>query len=242
MMPMQRWIVGLCLVGALALVGCNLPVADSKTDAEKLVQTAAAQTVSAIPGMLTATALSGGTSAVTASATPEPSLTPPPTVVPSATPVPPSATVALPCNSVTFVTDVTVPDGSKYAPGATFTKTWRLKNTGTCAWTTAYKLVFDSGTQMDGPSPAALPANVNPGGTIDLSVTLKAPAAAGKYKSYWVLENASGTRFGLSGGGSFWADIEVVANTATNTPTITLTPSITPTFTQTFTPTITSTP
>ena len=40
-----------------------------------------------------------------------------------------------------FVTDVTVPDGTKYDPGATFTKTWRLRNVGTCTWTTAYTMV-----------------------------------------------------------------------------------------------------
>ena len=44
-----------------------------------------------------------------------------------------------------FVADVTVPDGTRYDPGATFTKTWRLKNIGTCTWTTSYTLVFDSG-------------------------------------------------------------------------------------------------
>jgi hypothetical protein len=30
-----------------------------------------------------------------------------------------------------FVTDVTVPDNTAYLPGASFNKTWRLRNTGT---------------------------------------------------------------------------------------------------------------
>ena len=38
-----------------------------------------------------------------------------------------------------FVADVTVPDGTRYDPGATFTKTWRLRNIGTCTWTTSWK-------------------------------------------------------------------------------------------------------
>jgi len=30
-----------------------------------------------------------------------------------------------------FIADVTEPDGTRYDPGATFTKTWRLRNIGT---------------------------------------------------------------------------------------------------------------
>src|SRR5512143_3278895 len=40
------------------------------------------------------------------------------------------------CDWAQFVADVTVPDGTSYAPGTTFTKTWRLKNIGSCTWTT----------------------------------------------------------------------------------------------------------
>jgi len=39
------------------------------------------------------------------------------------------------CDRAQFISDVTVPDGTTFAPGATFTKTWRLKNSGTCTWT-----------------------------------------------------------------------------------------------------------
>ncbi len=46
------------------------------------------------------------------------------------------------CDWAQFVTDVTVPDGSIYPPGATFTKTWRLKNIGTCTWTPSYSMVY----------------------------------------------------------------------------------------------------
>ena len=47
------------------------------------------------------------------------------------------------CDQAAFIRDVTVPDGSPFAPGETFTKTWRLQNTGTCTWTTSnYTLVY----------------------------------------------------------------------------------------------------
>ncbi|PIU90073.1 MAG: hypothetical protein COS63_04110, partial [Anaerolineae bacterium CG06_land_8_20_14_3_00_57_67] len=50
------------------------------------------------------------------------------------------------CDWAQFVADITVPDGASFAPGAAFTKTWRLKNIGTCTWTTSYALVFVSGS------------------------------------------------------------------------------------------------
>jgi hypothetical protein len=70
-----------------------------------------------------------------------------------------------------FVADVTVPDGSRYDPNATFTKTWRLRNSGTCTWTNAYTMVFDSGTQMGSTTSVNLPAaSTAPGQTVDVSV------------------------------------------------------------------------
>src|ERR1700690_4030842 len=52
------------------------------------------------------------------------------------------------CNWAQFIADVTIPDGTSVTPGATFTKTWRLKNIGNCTWSTSYALVFSSGTAM----------------------------------------------------------------------------------------------
>ena len=96
------------------------------------------------------------------------------------------------CDAAQFIADVTVPDGTIFAPGTAFTKTWRLKNIGTCTWTTAYSLVFVSGEQMSGPGSVALPTTVSPGQTVDVSVALVAPASAGTFRGYWQLKNASG--------------------------------------------------
>src|SRR4029078_37386 len=85
------------------------------------------------------------------------------------------------CDVAEFITDVTVPDGTNYAAGETFTKTWRIKNIGTCSWTPSYTLFFSNGASMNGPSTVALTGNVNPGQSVDLSVSLTAPAAAGEY-------------------------------------------------------------
>jgi hypothetical protein len=96
-----------------------------------------------------------------------------------------------------FVADVTIADGSYVAPGTTFTKTWRIRNNGTTTWTTNYKLVFVSGTQMARQSYVNLPYNVMPGQTVDISVQMTAPAEAGSYKSSWMLMNESGSQFGV---------------------------------------------
>ncbi|HEY6074680.1 MAG TPA: NBR1-Ig-like domain-containing protein, partial [Anaerolineales bacterium] len=84
-----------------------------------------------------------------------------------------------------FVADVTIPDGTTMTPGQTFTKTWRLRNAGTCAWTTSYAIVFSNGNSMNGPTTQALAGAVNPGQTVDISVNLTAPSAVGDYTGNW---------------------------------------------------------
>ena len=90
-----------------------------------------------------------------------------------------------------FVADVTVPDGTTYAPGTAFKKTWRLKNIGTSAWSDV-SLIFVSGEKMGAPTSAALPTTVNVGATVDISVDMTAPASGGHYFGYYKLKSASG--------------------------------------------------
>src|SRR5262245_32961881 len=67
------------------------------------------------------------------------------------------------CDHAKFISDLTAPDGSSFAPGAAFTKTWRLMNIGTCAWTIAYNLVWVGGDSVGAPLPVKLPVDVAPG-------------------------------------------------------------------------------
>src|SRR5512138_20831 len=99
------------------------------------------------------------------------------------------------CNNATYVSDVTIPDGTVMTPGQNFVKTWSLKNAGTCPWTTAYKLVFVSGEAMGGTS-APLTAAVAAGQTANVSLALVAPTLGGAYTGQWRLQDASGTYFG----------------------------------------------
>ena len=169
--------------------------------------------------------------ATTATATPTVTGTPP-TPTPTST-LPTSTPTVAPssCDKVQFISDVTVPDGTTFAPGAAFTKTWRLKNVGSCTWSTSYQLVFYSGEQMSGPSALNFPQTVAPGQTVDITVSLTAPTAAGSYRGYWMFKNANGALFGIGALSNkpWWVDIRV-SGTVTATPTVTGTaPSPTPT-------------
>ena len=158
----------------------------------------------------------------TPSATPQ-NADPTPGGVTTETPTPPAETPSETCtDAAAYVTDVTISDGTIIAPGESFTKTWRLRNTGTCTWTSGYALVFAGGESMSGPSSQALPGEVPPGGEIDLSVALVAPAEGGTYRSEWLLQSADGARFGVGQDGEtpIWAEI-VVRTGETPTPTIT---------------------
>ena len=79
-----------------------------------------------------------------------------------------------------------MPDNTEIATGATFVKTWRLKNNGSCTWTSGYTMYFYNGDAMSGPASAQLTnGTVPPGSTIDISVTLIAPTTPGTYKGNW---------------------------------------------------------
>jgi len=140
-----------------------------------------------------------------------------PTPIPSSTsgPTPTTGPTSTPgsglTDRVTFISDVTIPDGTSFAPSTAFTKTWRIKNTGTSTWTTSYKLVFVSGDQMNGTAEIPLTSTVAPNTSFNISADLTSPAAVGHYRGYWMLKNASGVKFGLGSAAdkSWWVDIYV---------------------------------
>jgi hypothetical protein len=130
----------------------------------------------------------------------------PTTEPPTDTPEPAGCT-----NLASFVSDVTYPDDTEVEADSSFTKTWRLRNDGTCTWTSSYALVFSHGDRMDAPAEAALPGAVSPGSTVDISSGMTAPADAGTYQGFWKLRSSDGVLFGIGTDGSvaFWAKIVV---------------------------------
>ena len=187
--------------------------------------------------------------ATTGTATPTVTGTPPTPTFTSTAPTPTSTVPPSACDRVQFIKDVTVPDGTTFAAGTTFDKTWALKNVGSCTWTTAYQLVFYSGTQMGGPNSLTFPQSVAPGQTVNLTVRLTAPNTAGSYRGYWMFKNANNQLFGIRSPNynqPWWVDIRVTGSsgptfTPTATGSATATPSATGTATATGTPTATPT-
>ncbi|MBI3763789.1 MAG: hypothetical protein HY260_18245, partial [Chloroflexi bacterium] len=136
-------------------------------------------------------------------------------------------------DNAAFVADVTVPDNTVFLPGTAFTKTWRLKNSGSCKWNGSYSLAFVADNAMGGPATVSIVGEVTPGSNYDVSANFVAPTTPGTYKGVLQMRNGSGAFFGTKP----YIQIVVAAPTATNTvaPTATLTSTFAPS-TATFTP------
>lgn len=195
---------------AVILASCNLPSRAPQTQEPNAIFTQAALTVQA---QLSQTATLAPFNTPTL---PPPQPTNTAVVLPTLPVVttPPASPTPL-CDLGEFIRDVSIPDGSIIAPGASFTKTWRIRNAGTCTWS-GYSLVFDSGDAMNATSPIPIPS-VAPGQEVDLSVNLTAPSSNGSYRGYWRIRNASGVLIPiLKGyqGKSFFVDIKVAVTSA----------------------------
>ncbi|MBL8078568.1 MAG: hypothetical protein JNM55_11445 [Anaerolineales bacterium] len=138
------------------------------------------------------------------------------------------------CESSAYISDVTIPDGTVFSQGETFTKIWRIKNTGTCTWSSTYSIMFSSGEEMSGET-TEIGQTVAPNATGDISVELTAPDTDGTYTGYWILANSSGTAFGN------YVYVQIVVSSSSSTSTITST-TTSNTATNTTAPTVTNAP
>lgn len=219
------------ILGALLLTACGGGEPEpTPTLSVEQIQTQVVETFSAA---LTQTALAAP------SETPIPTVTPAPTLPPLPTStggIPFSGATVAPttsCYRLAFVSDVSIPDNTPMTPGQTFTKTWKVKNTGSCAWDAGFKFSFTGGDAMNGATytlPSAVPANAE----IDIFIAMTAPTnKTGAIRSNWRMSTASGQFFGdevyvvvVVGG----VTATVTTNAATNTSApATATASETPT-------------
>ncbi len=224
-----KWIILtiLAVLGSLALSACGAktPV-PTPTLSVEAIQTAAVGTFAA---GLTQTAL--------ALPTDTPTLTPTFTST-SGTPlaIGSGATPTVSCYGLTLVSDVTIPDNTPMVPGQTFTKTWLVKNTGTCTWDTGFKFIFTVGDSMGG-VPLVLNTPVSPGADLEISIAMTAPNKTGKLVGHWRMSTASGTQFGadiyvaiiLSPASATTTPATATATATAGTATATATPTETPT-------------
>jgi hypothetical protein len=213
--PRNRKFLAVVALLLLAMLACNLP--DSSPTATQdpgLVYTVAARTVEA---EITQITLEGSPTPTPSTTQPPAAVTkmpPPPTrtsVLPTHTPAPSPTATSIPCDKVEFVDDVTIDDGTEISAGEPFEKIWRLKNVGSCTWTSGYDLVFDGGTRMDAPDAQQLTTGtVAPGYEIDIAVDLVAPDGPGTYRANFKLSNPAGAVFGVGESSNpFWVEIRV---------------------------------
>jgi hypothetical protein len=176
---------------ALSLTACGSSTADqTPTPGVEAIFTAAYQTFEA--------------QQATELAMTPPTEIPSPTLFPTLPPPSPAATISFGsatagsgtgCNNSTYVSDVSIPDDTVIDAGASFDKTWQILNSGTCEWTTSYKLAFKDGDQMSGAT-TNITVPVPSGSVVDITVPMVAPQDSGTYKGNWQMQNDQGQFFG----------------------------------------------
>jgi hypothetical protein len=127
------------------------------------------------------------------------------------TPTTDPSLLAAGCNNSQLINDVNVPSGSVFNSKDSFTKTWKVANSGTCNWIFSYQLIFVSGDQMGGGT-VRIGKTIVPGKWTQVSVGLTAPKSAGTYTGYWRMATQTGSAFGAT------LTVSIVVGTPTNTP------------------------
>jgi Ig-like domain-containing protein len=131
---------------------------------------------------------------------PAPEISPSPLVSLAATvtttPIPAGAPVQN-CTASASLVGETIPDGTIIQPGTTFTKTWNVQNSGTCAWDASWQLIFYGGDLMDGITVYNFPQPAQPGETVEVPIILRAPAEGGQHTGEWMIKSPWGVPFGV---------------------------------------------
>jgi len=208
-MLLSRRLSALMILLAFALSACGPSTTPTPTVDVNAIYTQAAATI-VVELTQTAQALPTATP-VPPTETPAPSPTSQPvetqpvaTVIPTIPPVATAAgwptpttdaAAAFGCYNATLLADVSVPYGANFSPGDKFTKTWRVRNTGTCDWNRGFLLVYVSGDTF-GASSQSIGVKVLAGEVAEISLPMVAPNLTGTVSSVWQLATDIGKPFG----------------------------------------------
>jgi hypothetical protein len=188
------------LLSLLWLAACSSPTVPTSTPTidlnpfrTEVAATVLAQVTRALASTPSITPVASPTATTPAPSTPTPEVTGSPSG---------SATAAATSGTPTAVTDnhaqwvsQSIADDTVFAPGETFTMSWRLKNTGKTTWTAAYLLRYFSGETFGASKEIVIGQEVPPGGEIEISIPMKAPARPGNFRSDWVMSSENRTNF-----------------------------------------------
>jgi hypothetical protein len=243
--PLITRLVVLTMGASLLVAACSAGREEpTPTTSVEQIQTQAAASFAA---GLTSTALANPTATPAPTDTPAATGTAPITEVTVPTATRPAVVPTASCYGLTFVSDVSVPDNTQMTPGQEFTKTWRVRNSGSCVWEEGFKFSFTSGEAMGG-STLTLDSAVETGEEVELSVDLTAPNSAGTFRGNWRMATVAGTYFGdevyvliIVSGSTLTATAEASA-TQNVTATATAVPSATQNATATAKPSATQSP
>ena len=227
-MHIMIWIILGLLSLSLVLAACAPSVPPTPSEAEIAQQVAATQQAKATQNSVETLV------ALVTQLSNQPTWTPQPTcpvcptqvvVLPTAqttanptagTPVPttaPTEAAGAKCFQFDFLGDVNFPPGTVVKPGTKFSKTWTVKNTGTCKWTRDYDLVLAGGEAFGTNKRGDIPREVLPGETIDLTIPdMIAPQTEGTYYSYWMIAAPDGARIGYGPGQQWGLGIQLVVS------------------------------
>ena len=220
------------MIGALLLSACGAREPELTPTLTFSADEIRTQAVGTFSSDLTATAFAAPTN------TPIPTLTPAPTIAATSTggialgSTAPAATAS--CYGLSFVSDVSIPDNTPVTAGQSFTKTWKVKNAGSCAWDAGFKFAFTGGDAMGGTT-YTVPATVAAGAVTDISVAMTAPNKTGTIRGNWRMSTASGQFFGdevyvqvVIGGGAAATNTSAPATSSTATTAPSTSTSTTP--------------
>jgi hypothetical protein len=235
-MSRKKLLLVLTLLPALVLSACGTSEAEVATQTA-VIQSVRTQAVMTYQAQTTQTALANPTATPTATVSPTVAAT---FSLPTAgSPVALGTTTVTvgagssACYGLSYVRDVTIPDGTQMTPGQSFTKTWMVSNTGTCAWEAGFKFNVVSGDAM-GATAVTLSQRVESGRQYEISVPMVAPAnKSGKLTGYWQLSDANGAFFG----DQVYVEINIGGGAAAPTATSTTGAVVAPSATATATPT-----
>jgi hypothetical protein len=122
------------------------------------------------------------------------------------------------CLDAAYVADVTVPDNTQFESGEEFEKTWRVRNTGTCAWPEDTALAFASGDQMGAPDTVEVGA-LEASEETEVTVKMVAPDEDGSYTGVWRMKTSDGFF-----GGDLTIVIRIGEGGESTTPAVTVAP------------------
>ncbi|OGO72649.1 MAG: hypothetical protein A2Z49_05115 [Chloroflexi bacterium RBG_19FT_COMBO_56_12] len=108
-------------------------------------------------------------------------------------PAAPSATPDC-TNNLTYLLDLTIPDGSQVSAGSSLDKRWKVQNSGTCNWDERYRIKLVSGSDLGAQEQTLFPARS--GTELTVQILFIVPAEPGTYQSAWQAHDPQGNPFG----------------------------------------------